>query len=384
MEGGVTVSGAHPHVQSGLEGVVASVSAVSFVDGIEGRLLYQGYDIHDLATLSTFEEVVYLLWHGDLPTRAQLDALRRELGESRALPADVLKMVGTLPRSADPMDVLRTVVSALGLYDPDAHDQTTTFNVRKATRLVAQFPTIIAAYHRFRQERSPVPPRPKQSHAADFLSMLLGGKPDPEHVRAMDVALILQADHELNASTFSARVTAATLSDIYSATTSAIGTLKGPLHGGANEGVMKLLQEIGSVAGVEGVVRDMLARREKIPGFGHRVYRTEDPRTRHLRALSQSLGTKAGDLRWFEMTKKVEEVVTKEKEIHPNVDLYSASVYASMGIPLDLFTPIFAISRISGWTAHILEQYADNRLIRPRAEYVGPTRRDYVPLDRRP
>lgn len=380
MEGGVTASGAHPQVQAGLEGVVASVSAVSFVDGVEGRLLYQGYDIHDLAAHSTFEEVVYLLWHGELPPRARLDALRRELGEARALPPDVLKMVGMLPRSADPMDVLRTVVSALGLYDPDAHDQTTASNVRKATRLVAQFPTIIAAYHRFRQERSPVAPRPSLSHAADFLVMLFGTTPDPEHVRAMDVALILQADHELNASTFSGRVTAATLSDIYSATTSAIGTLKGPLHGGANEGVMKLLQEIGSVDRVEGAIRDLLARKEKIPGFGHRVYRTEDPRTRHLRALSQSLGTKAGDLRWFEMTTKVEEVVTREKGIHPNVDLYSASVYAAMGMPLDLFTPIFAVSRISGWTAHILEQYADNRLIRPRAEYVGPTRRDYVPL----
>lgn len=379
----MTASGAHPQVQAGLEGVVASTSAVSFVDGDEGRLLYQGYDIHDLAAHSTFEEVVYLLWHGALPTRVQLEALRRELGDARALPPDVLKMVGMLPRSADPMDVLRTVVSALGLYDPDAHDLTTASNVRKAARLVAQFPTIIAAYHRFRQERSPVAPRPEQSHAADFLSMLFGTRPDPEHVRAIDLALILQADHELNASTFSARVTAATLSDIYSATTSAIGTLKGPLHGGANEGVMKLLQDIGSVERVDGVIRDMLARKEKIPGFGHRVYRTEDPRARHLRALSASLGARAGDLRWFEMTKKVEEVVTQEKRIYPNVDLYSASVYGAMGIPLDLFTPIFAVSRISGWTAHILEQYADNRLIRPRAEYVGPTRREYVPLDLR-
>lgn len=383
MEGGVTAPGAHPQVQAGLEGVVASTSAVSFVDGAEGRLLYQGYDIHDLAAHSTFEEVVYLLWHGALPTRVQLKALRKELGDARALPPDVLKMVGMLPRSADPMDVLRTVVSALGLYDPDAHDQTTASNVRKATRLVAQFPTIIAGYHRFRQDRSPVAPRPQQSHAADFLSMLFGTKPDPEHVRAMDLALILQADHELNASTFSARVTAATLSDIYSATTSAIGTLKGPLHGGANEGVMKLLQEIGSIERVEGTIRDLLARKEKVPGFGHRVYRTEDPRARHLRALAESLGAKAGELRWFEMTRKVEEVVTQEKRIYPNVDLYSASVYAAMGIPLDLFTPIFAVSRISGWTAHILEQYADNRLIRPRAEYVGPTRREYVPLDLR-
>ena len=379
----MSARGAHPPAQAGLEGVIASASAICFVDGVEGRLIYRGYDIHDLAEGSTFEEVVYLLWHGDLPERSHLEALRRELGAARGLPATVQGLLSGLPRAADPMDVLRTVVSALGLYDSDLNDQSPAANLRKATRLVAQFPTIVAAYHRVRQGKSPVAPRPERPHAADFLAMLFGTEPEREHVRAMDVALILQADHELNASTFAARVTAATLSDIYAATTSAIGTLKGPLHGGANEGVMRLLEEIGSVGQVEPVIMERLARKEKIPGFGHRVYKTEDPRARHLRALAQRLGAAAGDLRWFEITRKVEEVVTREKHLHPNVDLYSASVYAAMEIPLDLFTPIFAVSRISGWTAHILEQYADNRLIRPRAEYIGPQRRDYVPLDLR-
>ena len=253
----------------------------------------------------------------------------------------------------------------------------------RATSGSAATQTIVAVYHRVRQGKAPVPPRPEASHAADFLAMLFGSAPDPEHVRAMDIALILQADHELNASTFAARVTAATLADIYAATTSAIGTLKGPLHGGASEAVMKLLLEIGSIDRVEPVIREKLARKEKIPGFGHRVYRTEDPRARHLRTLAQQLGTKAGDLRWFEMTGKVEGIVTRERQLYPNVDLYSPSVYAAMGLPLDLFTPIFAVSRISGWTAHILEQYADNRLIRPRAEYIGPLRRDFVPVDLR-
>ena len=379
----MTASRANPQVQAGLEGVIASTSSVSFVDGQEGRLLYRGYDIHDLAAHSSFEEVVYLLWHGELPTRPQLETFRRSLGASRALHPDVGRLLASLPRATDPMDIVRTVVSALGLYDPEVHDHSLESNRRKAARLVGQFPTIITAFHRLRQGKSPVSPRPDLSHAADFLAMLFGTDPEPEHVRAMDVALILQADHELNASTFAARVTAATLSDIYSATTSAIGTLKGPLHGGANEGVMKLLEEIGTMDRVEPVVHEKLARKEKIPGFGHRVYRTEDPRARHLRALSQTLGTRSGDLRWFEMTRKIEEVVSREKHLYPNVDLYSASAYHAMGIPLDLFTPIFAVSRISGWTAHILEQYADNRLIRPRAEYVGPLRRDYVPLDLR-
>ncbi len=379
----MSARGAEPQVQSGLEGVVASASAICFVDGQEGRLLYQGYDIHDLAEHSTFEEVVYLLWHGTLPARAQLDAFHRELSAARALPAAVQGLLSGLPRTADPMDILRTVVSALGLYDPDLGDRSRPSDLRKAARLVAQFPTIVAAYHRIRQRRAPLAPRPDASHAANFLWMLFGTEPDPEYVRAIDVVLVLHADHELNASTFAARVTAATLSDIYAAVTAAISALKGPLHGGANAAVMDLLAEIGDLQRVEPVIREKLAKKEKIPGFGHRVYRIEDPRARHLRALAQRLGTRAGDLRWFEMTRKVEEVVLRERQLYPNVDLYSASVYAAMGITPDLFPPIFAVSRISGWTAHILEQYADNRLIRPRAEYIGPLRRDFVPLELR-
>jgi citrate synthase len=379
----MSTRGAHPEIQAGLEGVVASASAICFVDGREGRLLYQGYDIHDLAEHCTFEEVVYLLWHGDLPSRPQLEALRRELGAARALPPAVQGLLSGLPRTANPMDVLRTVVSALALYDADLEDRSREGNLRKAARLVAQFPTIVAAYHRMRQGQAPVAPQAEAGHAADLLRMLFGREPDPEHARAMDVALILHADHELNASTFAARVTAATLSDIYAAVTSAIGTLKGPLHGGANAAVMELLQEMGTLERVEPVVLEKLARKEKIPGFGHRVYRTEDPRVRHLRPLSQRLGEKAGDLRWFQMTRKMEEVVMRERQLFANVDLYSASVYAAMGITPDLFPAIFAVSRISGWTAHILEQYADNRLIRPRAEYIGPRRREFIPLDRR-
>ncbi len=369
--------------QSGLEGVVASVSAICFVDGQRGRLVYRGFDIHDLAERSTFEEVVYLLWHSDLPTRVQLEGFGRELAIARALPPEIRSLLAGLPRAAEPMDVFRTAVSALGLYDPEPQDLSPFANLRKAARLVAQFPTILAAWHRLRQGRAPVSPRIEAAHAEDFLTMLFDKTPDPEHVRAMDVALILHADHELNASTFAARVAAATLTDIYSATTAAIGTLKGPLHGGANESVMKLLMECESLDRVEPLILEKLRRKEKIPGFGHRVYRTEDPRARHLRTLSQRLGAKAGDTRWFAMTRKVEEVVLRERQLYPNVDLYSASVYAAMGIPLDLFTPIFAVSRISGWTAHVLEQYADNRLIRPRAEYIGPVDRDYVPLERR-
>lgn len=375
--------GARPQVQAGLEGVVAAASAISFVDGQEGRLLYRGYDIHDLAEHSTFEEVVYLLWHGELPTRAQLTALRRELGEARALPDGALRVLRVLPADADPIDALRTATSALGALDPDGRAPAVEAARRIAGRLVAQFPTVVAAFHRLRQGLDPVAPTPTRGHAADFLAMLFGREPEPELARAMDVALILHADHELNASTFAARVTAATLSDMYAAVTSAVGTLKGPLHGGANEDVMRVLQEIGRLERVREVVHAKLARKEKIPGFGHRVYRTEDPRVRHLRRLARDLGARASDLTWFELTRALEATVREEKGLYPNVDLYSAATYQAMGIPMDLFTSVFAVSRISGWTAHVLEQYGDNRLIRPRAEYIGPQRRAYVPLDLR-
>ncbi len=370
-------------VSEGLEGVVVSESRICFVDGLEGRLLYQGYDIHDLAQRATFEEVAYLLWHGDLPTRAQLDQLNRDLVRARALPEPVHRALDGLPHDALPMDVLRTAVSALGLYDPDARDNSTAANVRKSVRLTAQIGTVVAAIGRIRAGQAPVAPDPQLSHAANFLYMLWGKRADQESVRAVDIALVLHADHELNASTFSARVTAATLADMHSAITSAIGTLKGPLHGGANESVMRILLEIGQPAKVIPAIAAMLAAKKKIPGFGHRVYRTEDPRATHLRQMSETLGRQHGQPQWYEMSREIEQYMLREKRIYANVDFYSASTYYALGIPIDLFTPVFAVSRISGWTAHVLEQYADNRLIRPRAEYVGPRNRVFVPIEQR-
>ena len=375
--------GSPAEVHEGLEGVVATTSRICLVDGQEGRLLYQGYDIHDLAEHATFEEVAYLLWHGDLPTRAQLDTLNRDLRASRSLPAPVLEMLRTFPRDALPMDILRTAVSALGVYDPDARDNSQPANVRKSIRLTAQMATIVAAIDRLRNGKPVVAPDPALSHAADFLSMLWGTRPDPTSVRAVEIVLILHADHELNASTFAARVTAATLADVHSAITSAIGTLKGPLHGGANEAVMRMLLQIGDPARAVSAVAEMLAAKKKIPGFGHRVYKTEDPRATHLRRMSEELGTRRGERKWFDMSRAIEKYMLEQRHIYANVDFYSATVYYSLGIPLDLFTPVFAVSRISGWTAHVLEQLADNKIIRPRAEYVGPRNRVYVPLDKR-
>ncbi|MDR5695956.1 MAG: citrate synthase [Armatimonadota bacterium] len=370
-------------VLAGLEGVVAATSTICFIDGKEGRLLYRGYDIADLAEKATFEEVCYLLWYGELPTGSQLQALREQLNASRALPEEILTLLRLFPKEAAPMDILRTAVSALGVIDPQASENSAEANLNKAIRLTAQIPAIIAAFDRIRRGEEPIPPREELAHAANFLYMLKGKESDPLSARAFDVALILHADHELNASTFSGRVTASTLSDMHSAVTSAIGTLKGPLHGGANEQVMKMLLEIATPERTEAYVMGMLAQKRRIPGFGHRVYRTEDPRAKFLRRLSRDLGEQAGELKWWEITRKVEEIAFREKGLYPNVDLYSASTYFYMGIPMDLFTPIFAISRISGWTAHILEQYADNRLIRPLSEYVGPTRREFIPLEQR-
>ena len=375
--------GSSVHVSEGLEGVVVTDSRICFVDGIEGRLLYQGYDIHDLARSASFEEVAYLLWHGDLPTRAQLDALNGDLVQARALPEPVLALLRSIPRDALPMDVLRTAVSTLGVYDPDAKDNSIDASVRKSVRLTAQLAAIVAAIGRLRAGKPPVAPDPRLGHAANFLYMLWGAPADPESVRAVDIALVLHADHELNASTFAARVTAATLADMHSAITSAIGTLKGPLHGGANENVMRLLLEIGDVAEAVPTAARMLAARQKLPGFGHRVYKTEDPRATHLRQMSEVLGRQHGQPQWFEISRAIEQYVLREKHIYANVDFYSASVYYALGIPIELFTPVFAVSRISGWTAHVLEQFADNRLIRPRAEYTGPRRRAFVPIDQR-
>lgn len=375
--------GSPAHAIEGLEGVVAATSRICFVDGIEGRLLYQGYDIHDLAARASFEEVAFLLWHGDLPTQSQLDTLNRDLITARALPDQVEVLIRELPRQSLPMDVLRTAVSALGIYDPDSQDNSQPANVRKAVRLTAQTATIVAAIERVRNGKAPVAPNPALGHAANFLYMLWGRKPDDTSVRTMDIALILHADHEFNASTFSARVTAATLTDMHSAITSAIGTLKGPLHGGANEAVMRLLLKIDEPSHAVPAIKEMLAAKKKVPGFGHRVYKTEDPRATHLRRMSEELGRRVGQLKWFEISREIEKYMLQEKGLHCNVDFYSASCYYTLGIPIDLFTPVFAVSRISGWTAHVLEQMADNRLIRPRAEYTGPRNRVYVPIDKR-
>jgi citrate synthase len=371
---------------SGLQDVVATTSAICYLDGERGVLAYCGYDIHDLAQSATFEEVCFLLWHRRLPTRAELGDLHSQLAAGRPLPEGILRLMRSLP-AGDGMDMLRTLTSALSHYDPDASDDSPQANYRKAVRLTAQLGTLVATYGRMVQGGGIIAPDPALSQAANFLYMLTGQRPDPLSVRAFDVGLILHADHELNASTFAARVTAATLSDVHSAIVSGIGTLKGPLHGGANADVMRMLLSIGEDADddrAEATVRARLARKEKIPGFGHRVYRTEDPRATHLRRLSQQLGERVGHPRWFQMSQRIEKVVHAEKGLFPNVDFYSASTYHAMGVPLDLYTPIFAVSRVSGWTAHVLEQLANNRLIRPRAEYVGPEYpQTFVPRDAR-
>jgi 2-methylcitrate synthase len=369
--------------KAGLEGVVAGESSLSDVNGQEGRLIYAGYDIHDLAEHSTFEEVIYLLWNGDLPTRHELDELKQQLSREPALHPDIQQLIRSIPKNANPMDMLRTVVSALSFYDPDGADMSREANVRRSIRLTAKFPTIVTSFERARNGLDAIEPRQDLSLAGNFLYTLKGEEPDEIATRTMDMAFVLHADHELNASTFAARVTAATLSDMYSAIVSAIGTLKGPLHGGANEGVIKNLLEIGSVDKVEAWVKNAFANKQKIMGFGHRVYRTEDPRATHLREMSGKLGQRIGETKWYDMSRKMEEVVKREKGLNANVDFYSASTYYSLGIPTDLFTPIFACSRISGWTAHVLEQYKSNRLIRPRAEYVGPRGLKYVPIEDR-
>ena len=318
-----------------------------------------------------------------LPSLSELNQLKQQISQESQLPAEIQQLIRAIPKTASPMDMLRTVVSALALYDAEANDMSREANLRKAIRLTARFPIIVTTFQRVRNGLEPVEPRADLSIAGNFLYTLNGTEPDDVATRTIDVALVLHADHELNASTFAARVTAATLSDMYSAIVSAIGTLKGPLHGGANEGVIKNLLEIGSLENVEPWVMKAFANKQKIMGFGHRVYRTEDPRATHLREMSRQLGARTGETRWYEMSQKMEEVVKREKRLNANVDFYSASTYYALGIPTDLFTPIFACSRISGWTAHVLEQYANNRLIRPRAEYVGPRDLKYTPIDQR-
>ncbi len=372
--------------KGGLEDVVATSSAICYLDGDRGVLAYCGYDIHDLAKSATFEEVCYLLWHRRLPTRAELGDLQSQLAAARPLPEPILRLMRSLP-PVDGMDALRTVTSALGHYDAEADAASPAAQYRKAVRLTAQVSAVVATWGRLKAGGGAIDPDPVMGHAANFLYMLTGERPSAAAIRAFDLALTLHADHELNASTFAARVAAATLTDIYSAVVAAIGTLKGPLHGGANAEVMKMLLDLGQEASadrVEAAIRGKLARKQKIPGFGHRVYRTEDPRATHLRQMSRDLGKRAGNTAWVDMSERIEALVKSEKQLNPNVDFYSASTYYTLGIPIDLYTPIFAVSRMSGWTAHILEQYANNRLIRPRADYTGPAYpQRFIPLDQR-
>jgi citrate synthase len=360
-------------VGKGLAGVVAANSGICWIDGDAGVLAYRGIDIHELAEKSTFEECTYLLWFGRLPGRAELDEFSKRLSGARQLDPKMIDLLRSFPSSATPMEVLRTAVSALSFYDPDESDNEHDANVSKSFRLTSQIAMLVAAYDRLRKGKPVVEPDKSLSHAANFLWMLNGEKPTATATRTFDVALILHADHELNASTFAARVIAATLSDIHSAITGAIGALKGPLHGGANEAVMRMLFAIDK-EGADPVdyVAKLLAQKKKISGFGHRVYHTEDPRATHLRKMSEELGESSGNAKWFKMSRAIEKHVLAEKKLNANVDFYSASTYTMLGIDLDLFTPIFAVSRISGWAAHVIEQLDDNRLIRPRAEYIGP------------
>lgn len=369
--------------KAGLEDIVALRSQICFIDGQKRQLVYRGYDIGELIGKATFEEVVYLLWHGKLPPTKELQTFKEQLAAELTLPDEVVTLIQSCPKDAEPMAVLRTAVSALGLFDPEAAVQDLEANQRKAARLVAKMPMVVAYHGRMRQGLDPIAPKPELGLAANFLYMLTGREPDSVEVDIFDAALILHADHELNASTFAARVAISTLSDMYSAITAAIGTLKGPLHGGANEQVMRTLLAIGDISKVDDWLKDALARKQRIMGFGHRVYRTGDPRADYLRKYSQELGEKRGETKWYEMSRRLEQLMFDEKGLYPNVDFYSASTYYMLGIPMELFTPVFAFSRVSGWTAHVLEQFTDNRLIRPRADYVGPQGSTFVPLERR-
>ncbi len=356
---------------AGLEGIVATSSQICFIDGDQGVLSYFGYNIHTLAENATFEETIYLLWNGKLPDEAQLAELKSALVAERDLPPEVTQFLKNVPKDVLPMDVVRTAVSMLSLYDPLARDNSTEASAKKAVKLMARISTVVTSFDRLRKGEAVVPGDPNLGYAANFLYTLTGSKPDEVMERVFDIALILHADHELNASTFAARVTAATLSDIYSAVTSAIGALKGPLHGGANEDVIRLLLATSSPDDAVRKVKEDLNNKIKVAGFGHRVYKTLDPRAIHLKKLSEELGKRTGQGELFDKSSRVEQTVHDLKKLNANVDFYSASTYYSLGIPVDLFTPIFAVSRMSGWTAHILEQYRNNRLIRPRAEYTG-------------
>ena len=372
-----------PAPKGGLEGIIAAKSRLSAVNGAVGELIYCGYNIDELAGHVSFEEVVHLLHHDHLPNRTELDELRATLVGFRELPQGIIDLIHSLPADAAPMNAIRTVVSALGCFDTTAEDDTMYAQRRKALRLIAQIPVATAYFHLARQGKPLPKSDPNLGEAANFLFLINGEKPSEDTVKTMDMCYVLHADHGMNASTFSSRVTIATLSDMYSAICSAIGTLKGPLHGGANEGVIRMLQEIGSLDAVDGFVADCLAQKKKIMGIGHRIYKVLDPRAPHLKNMAQKLSSELGEPKWIQMSDRIAEIMLKEKGLHANVDFYSATVYYSLGIPIDLFTPIFAISRTAGWTAQVLEQLSDNRLIRPQSEYVGPVGLKVKPIDQR-
>ncbi len=372
-----------PATSKGLEGVVAASTRLSDVRGDIGQLIYCGYDIDELAGRVSYEEVVHLLHHNHLPNGGELEELKSALAAYREIPKGVLDIIKKFPKTTPPMHAIRTAVSALGCFDTTCDDDSMDAQRRKARRLIAQIPVVTAYFHRHRQKKELIHPDPTLGEAANFLYMINGEKPTDEMVSTMDMCYVLHADHGMNASTFSARVTIATLSDMYSAITTAIGTLKGPLHGGANEGVIKMLKEIGSLEPVDAYIDDALAQKKKIMGIGHRVYKVLDPRAPHLKRMAQILSAKLGDPKWIQMSERIADLMLQKKSLNANVDFYSATVYYSLGIPTDLFTPIFAIARTSGWTAHVLEQLADNRLIRPQSVYTGPVGLKVTPLDQR-
>lgn len=370
-------------LSKGLEGVVAAKTRLSDVQGEVGRLIYCGYDIDELAGKVSYEEVVHLLHHNHLPNRKELSELRSTLSGFRDLPQGVIDTICNLPKDTPPMHALRTAVSILGCFDTTAEDDSQHAQRRKALRLISQIPVVTAYFHRHRQGLALVPPDHSLGEGANFLYMINGKRPSADMESTMDLCYVLHADHGMNASTFAARVTIATLSDMYSAITSAIGTLKGPLHGGANEGVIKMLQEIGDLAKVDAYIEDAMAQKKKIMGIGHRIYKVLDPRAPHLKRMAQKLSAELGEPKWIQMSERIADLMLQKKHLHANVDFYSATVYYSLGIPTDLFTPIFAIARTAGWTAHVLEQLADNRLIRPQSIYTGPSGLKVAPIEQR-
>jgi citrate synthase len=369
--------------EKGLREVVAADTRISDIDGRLGRLWYVGYDIADLAEHASYEETVYLLHHLDLPSRDQLDELNEFLIDDRELSPFLASLMRELAQQTSPMSMLRTSISAASAYDPDGWDESPEAQLRKALRLIAKTPTLLAYYHRLRTGQEIIPPNPKLPHTAYVLWLLLGEEPAPEDADVLDTTFVLYADHTMNASTFTARIIASTLADMFSSITGAVAALKGPLHGGANEEAMKMLEEVETPDRAEAYVRDRLERHEKIMGFGHAVYRVMDPRATVMKRLSHEIGERRGDLRWYEISNAIERTVMDQKELNPNVDFYAASVYHLLGIPTDLMTPIFAAARMTGWTAHVREQYADNKVIRPASDYVGPRDRVYTPIEDR-